>query len=136
MIRYSNTDLIKILQNPDKSKLSHELPIKPKGGEVFVFDWQNNESRIKDYVTDKYLWVADTTETSNHSGISLVKKYYNIRDHESSVAHPRKMPHSKEFRKTVAYIKSNPFLQVIEYIGNEKVYKPQPHGNAKDKDRQ
>ena len=24
-------------------------------------------------------------------------------------------------------------MQVIEYIGNEKVYKPQPHGNAKDK---
>ena len=39
MIRYSNTDLIKILQNPHKSKLSHEPPTNPKGGEVFVLDW-------------------------------------------------------------------------------------------------
>ena len=32
----------------------------------------------------------------------------------------------------MSYIKDNPFLQVIEYIGNETVYKPRPHGNAKN----
>ena len=43
------------------------------------------------------------------------------------------LPHSKEFRRTISYIKENPFVQLIEYIGNEKVYKPRPWGNAKDK---
>ena len=41
--------------------------------------------------------------------------------------------HSKEFRKTVSYIKEGPFVQLKEYVGNEKVYKLRPHGNAKDK---
>ena len=63
MMSLSNSDIIKILQNSDKSKLSNEAPIKPKGGEVFVLDWQNDGSRIKDFVADQYIWVADTTKS-------------------------------------------------------------------------
>ena len=33
----------------------------------------------------------------------------------------------------VSYIQDNPFLQVVEYIGDKTVYKPRPHGNAKGK---
>ena len=103
-MKYSNTEIIQILQNPDKQKLSHVAPIKPKGGEVYVLDWQGDESKVKDYVADQYVWVADSTNTTNHSGKKLVKKYYNIRD-DCGLICSKKLPHSKEFRKTVSYIK-------------------------------
>ena len=43
----------------------------------------------------------------------------------------KKNYHSKEFKKTVSFLKCNPFLQLTEYIGNENVYKPRVHGNTK-----
>ena len=61
-IRFSTAHLIIMLQNVDESKVCYEPPIKPKGGEVYVLDWKENESRIKDYVADQYIWVADTTQ--------------------------------------------------------------------------
>ena len=108
-------------------------PIKHKGGEVFVLDWQNDESRIKDFVADQYIWVADTTKSSNHSGITLVKNAITFMTMTLGLHMQRKMPHSKEFRKPVSFIKSNPFLQVVEYIGNGQAYKPVPHGSSKVK---
>ena len=60
-------------------------------------------------------------------------KYFDNLLEEHNILTPfKKLPHSKEFQKTVSYIKEYPFLQVIEYIGNEAVYKPRPHGNTKD----
>ena len=44
----------------------------------------------------------------------------------------KKVANSRDF-KTVSYIQDNPFLQVVEYIDDETVYKPRLHGNAKDK---
>ena len=134
-IRYSNVDIMKILENPDMRKVSCETPIKPKGGEVYVLNWFDAKHRVKDYVADQYAWVADTTESlslKDYPGITIVKKYFNIHDDNGIVA-LKKTPHSKEFQKTVTYIKDNPYLQVIEYIGNETVYKPRPHGNSKEK---
>ena len=61
-IRFSTAELINLLHNLDKSKVCYEQPIKPKGGEVYVLDWQENECQIKDYVADHYIWVADTTQ--------------------------------------------------------------------------
>ena len=78
------------------------------------------------------MWVADATKTTVHSGIQLVKRYFNICD-DSGLSHSKKLSHSKDFRKTVSHIKDNPFLQVIEYISNETVYKPRCHDNSKDK---
>ena len=69
------------------------------------------------------------------SGINLVKKYFNIHDDSGQVS-SRKVPFSRDVQKTVSYIKDNPFLQLIEYIGDETVYKPRPHGNNKDKSDQ
>ena len=45
----------------------------------------------------------------------------------------QKVPHSKCFWKLVSYINDNPFIQVVEYIGNETAYKPMPHVITQDK---
>ena len=128
---YSNTEIIEILENVDEGKLSYVPPIKSKGGEVYVLDWHGGKSKIKDYVANQYVWVADSTKTTKHSGKDLHKKYFSIHD-DPGLVHYKKWPHSKDFRKTVSYIKDNPFLQVIEYIGKETIYKWRPHGNTKD----
>ena len=67
--KYSNTEIIQTLQNPDENKLSHAMPVKPKGGEVYVLDWQGDESKLKDYVADQYVWVADCAKLTTHSGV-------------------------------------------------------------------
>ena len=38
------------------------------------------KSKIKDYVADQYVWVADSTKTTKHSGKDLHKKYFSICD--------------------------------------------------------
>ena len=133
--KFTNTEIVQILQNPNKCKLSHVTPINPKAGEVYVLDWQGDQKKVKDYVTDQYMWVADSTKMHPISGINLVKKYFNIRDDFGQVS-SRKVPFSRDFQKTVSYIKDNPFLQLTEYIGDETVYKPRPHGNTKGKSDQ
>ena len=127
---YSNAEIIQLLQNPDENKLTYVMPIKPKGGEVYILDWQGNDSKLKDYVADQYIWVADCTKTTTHSGVQLVKRYFKIHD-DSGIECSTKLSHSKEFKKTVSFLKCNPFLQLIEYTGNENVYKPRVHGNTK-----
>ena len=62
--------------------------------------------------------------------MQLVKRYFKIRD-DSGIERSKKLSHSKEFKKTVSFLKCNPFLQLIQYIGNENVYKPRVHGNTK-----
>ena len=37
----------------------------------------------------------------------------------------------KNSKRQSLFLKYNPFLQLIEYIGNENVYKPSVHGNTK-----
>ena len=69
--KYSNTEIIQTLQNPDENQLSHVMPVKPKGGEVYVLDWQGDECKLKDYVADQYVWVADCTKTTTDSGCNL-----------------------------------------------------------------
>ena len=60
-MKYSNIDIVRILQNPDK-KLSYSTPIKLIGSETFVLDWQGDENKVKNYVADQYHWVADSTK--------------------------------------------------------------------------
>ena len=60
--KFTNTEIVQILQNPNKFKLSHVTLIKPKMGEVYVLDWQGDQKKVKDYVADQYMWVADSTK--------------------------------------------------------------------------
>ena len=102
--KYSNTEIIQTLQNLDENKLSYVMPLKPKGGEVYVLDWQGDESKLKDCVADQYVWVADCIKTTTHSGMQLVKRYFKICD-DSGIECSKKLSPSKEFRKTVSYLK-------------------------------
>ena len=94
--KFSNIDIVRILQNPDEQKLSYAAPIKPKGGEVLILDWQGNERKIEDYVADQCVWVADSTKKTVHLGVTLVKKYYNIWN-DSAVSGSKKVANSKRF---------------------------------------
>ena len=116
--KFTNTEIVKILQNPNKCKLSYVTPIKPKAGEVYVLDWQGDQKKVKDYVAVQYMWVADSTKMHPISGINLVKNYFNI-CYDSGQVSSRKVPFSRDFQKTVSYLKDNPFLQLIEYIGDD-----------------
>ena len=84
--KFTYTQIVQILQNPNKCKLSHVTPIKPKVGKVYVLDWQGDQKKVKDYVADQYMWVADSTKMCPISGINLVKKYFNICDESGQVS--------------------------------------------------
>ena len=51
------------MQTPDAENVSNEAPIKPKGGEVYVLNWHGAKDRVRDYVADGYVWVADSTKS-------------------------------------------------------------------------
>ena len=66
------------------------MPVKPKGGEVYGLDWQGDDNKLKDYVADQYVWVADCTKTTTHSGVQLVKRYFKIHD-DSGIEHSKRI---------------------------------------------
>ena len=88
----------------------------------------------REYDADQYVCVADPTKSlsiKDYPGVTLVKRYFNIPDN-NGVTSWKKIAPLKEFQKIVSYLKRNPYIQLIEYIGDEYVYRPRPHGNCKD----
>ena len=79
------------------------MPVKPKGVEVYVLDWQGDESTLKDYVADQYVWVADCTKTNTPSGVQLVKEYFKIND-DPGIEHSKKNYHTQKNLEKLSHI--------------------------------
>jgi hypothetical protein len=124
----SRETVLEILLNPDHSRLSQLPPVKPKGGNMFVFSCSN----IDDWKCDQYLWVKDgmypkiETETTEFK-----KEYYKIRLPGYVTKSGRRSPLTSTGFKRVGYwTPSNPSLVLIHYLGDENINKPIPHGNS------
>lgn len=46
-----------MLTNPDTSKISTLPPMQPKGGDVYVYSFNGDVSKEKDWSCDGYKWV-------------------------------------------------------------------------------
>ena len=112
-----------ILENPDTSKVMFVPPMKPKGGEVYVFSHDGDVNKGNDWRADKYIWVNRGGQGIPKNSKSFWHLSYNI----SMEAADRKG--DTRFARHVYFFKDKPdwpyFL--IHYRGDESVFVPRPH---------
>ena len=120
-------DLRDILEDPDISKISTIPPMKPKGGELYVYCHGGDDTKLHDWSCDGYQWV-------NKNGHPLPKKapvlwrktYYVSTSKGDSVG-------NNKFVRRMYVLKDSPVhYRIIHYIGDETVYVPHVHGNSKE----
>ena len=115
-------DVIDILRNVDVSKIVDDIDFCPKGNNVFVVGNNKNE----DWKVDSYTWQRYGTKKVkvNDQGANLTKIYYKLMNQNSA---------DNRFKKHVFKMEGseNHNLILIQYIGDESIFVPQPHGNNK-----
>lgn len=117
-------EAIRLLENVEEYTTINQPPIKPKGGEVFLYlpfsqDEQDN------YKCDQYRWLNSGPKEIPRKN-PLVKKQYFI----------GKLPQGKTqaFQKHCYILvdeQRSPYPVLLHYIGDETVMVDYPHGNAK-----
>ena len=113
-----------IIENLDESKVMFVPPLKPKGGEVYVFSHGGDVKKSKDWRADKYIWVNRGGQGVPKNSKSFWHLSYNI----SMSAGDRKG--DTRFTKHVYFFKDKPDWHyfLIHYRGDESVFVPRPHG--------
>ena len=125
--------LAKMLQSPVLELVSTTQPVKPKGGEVYVLDFTSEPDRKDDSRVDKYRWRQDSVRkypVPSTPDVTLIKTYFYMVVSDAA----GKLQTSAKFKKYISYLSTEPLMQAVEYIGDESLYVPLPHGNSKDKD--
>ncbi|XP_065656541.1 uncharacterized protein LOC100202561 isoform X2 [Hydra vulgaris] len=115
---------IRLLENIDFYPIINQPPVKPKGGEVFIYLPDTVEEQ-ENYKCDQYRWLNSGPKEIPRKN-PLVKKQYFI----------GKLPHGKTqaFQKHCYVLVSDhrsPYPVLLHYIGDESVMVDYPHGNSK-----
>ncbi|CAH1774257.1 unnamed protein product [Owenia fusiformis] len=118
-----NRECASFLSNLDESIISLRPPLKPLGGEMYVFS--RNHLHDKDWRCDGYNWV----NTGLRSKTWVRKIQFNIKT-QGPDGKPLKHG-SSAFRKMEYTLVSDDTLILVHYLGDESVYVPMGHGNSK-----
>ena len=106
--------------------ISNTRPLYAKGGEVYCFDVRKLG---KDYLRDDYHWKNDGIRTypakTPDPKLKITTFKCFIDDGQG------KKVASNLFTKKSFTLISNPNRVIVHYSGDEKIYKPMPHGNSK-----
>lgn len=101
-------------------RISKIQPINAKGGEVYVVDMDALPDR-KDIRHDKYIWRCTGVKKLPSWGPLVRKYFFKIRLPDDT--------YTDEFQKLILEpIDQNRYC-VVQYVGNESVFTPFPHGN-------
>lgn len=102
------------------ARISKIQPINAKGGEVYVVDMDALPDR-KDIRHDKYIWRCTGVKKLPSWGPLVRKYFFKIRLPDDT--------YTDEFQKLILEpIDQNRYC-VLQYVGNESVFTPFPHGN-------
>lgn len=115
---------ISILENIEDYVTINQPPVKPKGGEVFIFI-PDSPHEQENYKCDQYRWLNSGPKEIPRKN-PLVKKQYFI----------GKLPQGKTqaFQKHCYVLVGDnrlPYPVLLHYIGDETVMVDYPHGNSK-----
>jgi len=115
---------IRFLENIEDYPSINQPPVKPKGGEVFIF-LPNSLNEQENYKCDQYRWLNSGPKEIPRKN-PLVKKQYFI----------GKLPQGKTqaFQKHCYILISDqriPYPVLLHYIGDATVMVDYPHGNSK-----
>ena len=122
----SALDVIEIFRHVDVTKNVDETDFRPKGKNVFVIGARNGNVKNEDWKADGYTWKRYGTKKVkvNDEGAYLCKMYYKLMNQNSA---------DERLKKHVFKMENDENLNLIliQYIGDETIFVPQPHGNNK-----
>ena len=116
-----------ILENHNSYKKSTLPPVKPKGGEMYLFTSEENENKSKDWMCDQYKWKLNdgTSQYPCKKNVTpIVKKYHH------------RLTKKGSFHRHAWWLIEKPSIVLVHYIGDESEYKETPHGNSKTNTRE
>ena len=105
-----------------EDKLSTESPTYPKGGEIYFYDRRVVGDQWK---FDSYIWRNCGRKLLPAGNPRLMKSFYLIRSSGSNKGG------STAFRRYTYQSLAEKHFIMVHYAGDESVYIPRPHGNAK-----
>ncbi|XP_053391103.1 uncharacterized protein LOC128553928 [Mercenaria mercenaria] len=107
-------------------KISTDVPMKPKGGEIYLID-TNELPNKKDALFDRYFWRHNGSKhyPRNTNEPKLVKSIYKIRDKSNEKGF------STTFQRYTYKLTECDRFVLVQYIGDETSVKPTTHGNSK-----
>ncbi|XP_076036819.1 uncharacterized protein LOC143022480 [Oratosquilla oratoria] len=113
------TEILSNLEQFPIDKLSHTPPVKACGGELFVFVGKEG-----DWKADQYQWRMKGQRKFFLPGVNLLvqKRYDWVHGEEDFVS---------SFTRTVYTCASVFNVVLIQYLGDNSVYKGKAHGNSK-----
>ncbi|XP_061655333.1 uncharacterized protein LOC133489966 [Phyllopteryx taeniolatus] len=131
---FTRAEVEAILLDVEKYKdcISHEPPVEPTGGDVFLYQSLQGGRCTMDLKFDQKMWKQKGSNLHNIKkyGGRVLKRYYHIRTTQCDKG-------SAEFRKNVYCLvpqvdcKSATALYLIHYLGNESVDVLKKHGSSK-----
>lgn len=87
---------------------------------VTYFLQKMRKNTYVDLTYDAYTWIGFGSNKATRVE-SLVKSYFKMKEVDETA--------SSMFVKNIFSIKNTTVLAFIQYLGDEKAYKPRPHGN-------
>jgi hypothetical protein len=114
------TDIFTNLKHFPVDKLSHTPPIKPNGGELFVYVGKEGN-----WKADQYQWRMKGQREFDLPDVDLhiSKRYDWVRGQNNTFVN--------DFTRNVYTCSSVPNVVVIHYLGDSSVYRGKAHGNCK-----
>lgn len=116
-----------LLENHSTHKKSSLPPIKPKGGDMYLFTSEIDKTKLKDWMCDQYKWQINDGTSEYPCGkkdTAFIKKYHHRLTKEGT------------FHRHAWWLIDNPNIVLVHYIGDEREYEESVHGNSKSKDRE
>ncbi|XP_071095704.1 uncharacterized protein [Haliotis cracherodii] len=123
---FTTEEVLGILHNPDWSRVIREPPVKPRGGQVFLYHY-TEESKIDDWRCDQYHFKHDGLRKQPRTNPKFYKNFFIVRTNHS------KAKGDKRFKKhAYILIGDHKNLVLFQYLGDESVAQDLPHGNSKN----
>ncbi|XP_048249888.1 uncharacterized protein LOC124128376 [Haliotis rufescens] len=123
---FTTEEVLDILHNPDWSRVIREPPVKPRGGQVFLYHY-TEESKKDDWRCDQYHFKHDGLRKQPRTNPRFYKNFFILRTNNS------KAKGDKRFKKhAYILIGDHKNLVLFQYLGDESVAEDLPHGNSKN----
>ena len=120
-------EALEILTNVDVSKITEQIDYRPKGGNVYLYALKQGKKTDEEWKCDGYtFWQNGSKKVKIKSkGLNLRKIYFKLINENEE---------DNRFKKYAWRLEGqheNTNVILIQYTGDESIYKGQPHGNSK-----
>ena len=118
-------DMLKLFEPESSIPVLTEVPVLPKGGFDYIFEWSPDLLNKKNWRSDGYCWIQGATlSVTSKSGFKCTKYYFKSQIEKGNVS-------IDSFQRRAIECSKFPRRVLIRYLGDESHAQMFPHGNSK-----